>query len=101
MDYIAQTHMAAFHFDSKNPPAKAKEIMGNRISLVGNINNPVTLFTRGPAEVRREVYLNLDAGVELIGPECAIPLQTSIENLKEMPRAVEVWHRERGTALQG
>ena len=75
MDYIAQTGMAAFHYDSKNPPAKAKEIMGNRISLVGNINNPVTLFAGGPAEVRKEVNLNLDAGVELIGPECAIPLR--------------------------
>jgi [methyl-Co(III) methanol-specific corrinoid protein]:coenzyme M methyltransferase len=99
MDYIAQTGMAAFHYDSKNPPAKAKEIMGNRISLVGNINNPVTLFAGGPAEVRKEVNLNLDAGVELIGPECAIPLRTSLENLKEIPRAVEDWYRERGTAL--
>jgi [methyl-Co(III) methanol-specific corrinoid protein]:coenzyme M methyltransferase len=99
MDYIAQTGMAAFHFDSKNPPAKAREIVRNRISLVGNINNPVTLFTGGPAQVRKEVNLNLDAGVEVIAPECAIPLETSLENLKEIPRAVRDWYRERGTAL--
>jgi [methyl-Co(III) methanol-specific corrinoid protein]:coenzyme M methyltransferase len=74
-------------------------MMGNRMALVGSINNPVTLSARGPAEVRKEVYLNLAAGVELIGPECAIPLQTSLENLKEIPRAVEDWYRERGIAL--
>ena len=36
----------------------------------------------------------LEAGVQLIGPECAIPLQTSIENLKEINRTVREWHRD-------
>jgi len=31
--------------------------------------------------------------VPLIGPECAIPLRTPIQNLKEIPRAVRDWHR--------
>ena len=94
MEYIAQTGMAAFHYDSKNNPAEAMGVMKNRTALVGNINNPETLFSRGPEEVRREVYKNLDAGVQLVGPECAIPLQTSLENLKEIPKAVRDWHKE-------
>jgi MtaA/CmuA family methyltransferase len=92
MEYIAQTGMAAFHFDSKNTPMESMEIVKERIALVGNINNPETLFSKGPEVVREEVYRNLDAGVQLVGPECAIPLQTSIENLKEIPRAVRDWH---------
>jgi [methyl-Co(III) methanol-specific corrinoid protein]:coenzyme M methyltransferase len=94
MGYIAETGMAAFHYDSKNQPAEAMEAVHEQISLVGNINNPETLFSKGPEEVRREVYKNLDAGVPLVGPECAIPLQTAIENLKEIPKAVRDWHRE-------
>jgi [methyl-Co(III) methanol-specific corrinoid protein]:coenzyme M methyltransferase len=94
MEHIAQTGMAAFHYDSKNAPAESMEIVKNRIALVGNINNPETLFSKGPEEVRREVYRNLEAGVQLVGPECAIPLQTTIENLQEIPRAVRDWHRE-------
>jgi len=70
-------------------------VIKNRIALVGNINNPETLFARGPEEVRAEVYKNLDSGVQLIGPECAIPLQTSIGNLKEIPQAVRDWHKEK------
>ena len=92
MEYIAQTGMAAFHFDSKNTPKESMDIVKERIALVGNINNPETLFSKGPEAVREEVYRNLDAGVQLVGPECAIPLQTSIENLKEIPRAVRDWH---------
>jgi MtaA/CmuA family methyltransferase len=92
MEYIAQTGMAAFHFDSKNTPQESMDVVKERISLVGNINNPETLFSKGPDVVREEVYRNLEAGVQLVGPECAIPLQTSIENLKEINRAVRDWH---------
>jgi len=93
MDYISQTGMAAFHFDSKNDPNRSMDICDQRISLIGNINNPVTLYTQGPEQVNEEVFANLDAGVQLIGPECAIPLQTSIENLKQFPIAVRQWHK--------
>ena len=98
MEYIAQTGFAAFHYDSKNDPAESMAIMKNRISLVGNINNPETLYAKGPEEVRQQVWKNLDAGVQLVGPECAIPLQTTIENLKEIPRAVRKWHRQHASA---
>lgn len=91
MEYIAQTGMAAFHYDSKNDPDESMDIVKERISLVGNINNPETLFAKGPDEVRAEVWRNLDAGVQLVGPECAIPLQTSIENLKAIPEALRSW----------
>ncbi len=94
MEYIAQTGFAAFHYDSKNQPDESMDVMKERISLVGNINNPETLFARGPDKVREEVYKNLDVGVQLVGPECAIPLQTSIENLKEIPRALCDWHKD-------
>ncbi len=92
MGYIAETGMAAFHYDSKNEPGESMEAVGGRISLVGNVNNPETLFARGPEEVEAEVRKNLAAGVQLVGPECAIPLQTSIENLRAIPKAVLDWH---------
>jgi MtaA/CmuA family methyltransferase len=92
MGYIAETGMAAFHYDSKNDPAESMEVVDGRISLVGNVNNPETLFARGPEEVREEVRKNLEAGVQMIGPECAIPLQTPIENLLAIRDAVLEWH---------
>ena len=94
MEYISQTGMAAFHYDSKNNPCNSMDICNHRISLVGNINNPQTLYSKGPEEVHAEVKENLEAGVQLVGPECAIPLQTSIENLKAIPAAVREWHKE-------
>lgn len=91
MDYIAQTGMASFHFDSKNDPQKAMDTVAGRIGLVGNINNPQTLYAQGPESVREEVYRCLEAGVQMIAPECAVPLATKLENLMEIPRAVRQW----------
>ena len=94
MSYIAETGFAAFHYDSKNDPAESMGVVGDRIALVGNVNNPETLFARGPEEVQAEVRKNLDAGIKLIGPECAIPLQTPLENLKAIPAAIADWTRQ-------
>ena len=97
MPFIAETGMAAFHYDSKNKPPESMEAVADGIALVGNINNPETLFARGPEEVRAEVVANLEAGVQMVAPECAVPLQTPIENLLEIPRAVRDWHVAGGT----
>ena len=95
MAYIAETGFAAFHFDSKNDPAESIGVVGDRVALVGNVNNPETLFACGPADVQAEVRKNLDAGIKLVGPECAIPLQTPLENLKAIPAEVADWTRQR------
>ena len=96
MGYIAETGMASFHFDSKNDPQRAMDIVDGRIGLVGNINNPETLYARGPEEVRQEVFRCLDAGVNMIAPECAVPLATKLENLVEIPKAVVEWTKQNG-----
>ena len=94
MNFIAQTGMAAFHYDSKNSPDESMEVVSDRIALVGNINNPETLYSKGPEEVMAEVRKNLNAHVRLVGPECAIPLQTPLENLKAIPEAIRQWQSE-------
>ena len=102
MEYIAQTGMAAFHFDSKNDAQEAMDIVDGRIRMVGNINSPVTLYARGPEEVRQEVFRALDAGVNIIAPEGAAPLATKLENLLEIPRAVGEWAKlQEGVAAFG
>jgi len=91
MDYIAQTGMAAFHFDSKNGAREASDIMQGRTRLVGNINSPVTLYAGTPDEVKREAFEALDGGVQIIAPEGAVPISTKLENILAIPEAVPEW----------
>jgi [methyl-Co(III) methanol-specific corrinoid protein]:coenzyme M methyltransferase len=82
LHYIAQAGFDCFHFDSKVDAVEAKKIVGNKISLMGNINNPETLLYKSPEDVKRESLYAAEAGVEILAPECAIPTRVKNENLK-------------------
>ena len=54
--FIADTGMHAFHFDSKNSPQEAMDAVSDKIALVGNINNPETLYSKDTEDVKKEVF---------------------------------------------
>ncbi len=82
IEYFRETPFAMYHFESANAPEKMVEGAEGKIRLAGNINNPQILMQKGPEEVRQEVQRAIDAGVDIIAPECAVPLQTPVRNLK-------------------
>ncbi|SMB99062.1 [methyl-Co(III) methanol-specific corrinoid protein]:coenzyme M methyltransferase [Thermanaeromonas toyohensis ToBE] len=88
LEYVVLAGFSGFHFDSKVNPRRAHEIVAGRISLIGNVNNPVTLLEGTPEDVRREVFAICEAGIEIIAPECAVPLRTPNTNLKAIVEAV-------------
>ena len=89
IEYICQTKVASFHFESKVDACKASLINNGRIKLIGNINNPSTLLFKKPEDVKKEVEYAINCGVDIIGPECAVPLRTPLDNLKEISAAVK------------
>ena len=88
LDYICTTGLTAFHFESKVDACEATRVNNNRIILIGNINDPSTLLFGRPEDVRKEVEYAIRCGVDIIGPECAVPLLTPIANLKEITKVV-------------
>jgi [methyl-Co(III) methanol-specific corrinoid protein]:coenzyme M methyltransferase len=89
MDHICQAGFDCFHFDSKVDARDAVTVMDGRMSLMGNVNNPETLLHGSPAQVAERTRYAMAAGVNVIGPECAIPLRTPLANLKAIARAVQ------------
>lgn len=82
--YIVQTGFDCFHFDSKVDAREAvKEAAGN-ISLMGNINNPEVMLKGNTKTVAERTRYAIEAGVQIVGPECAIPIKTPTENLVEI-----------------
>ena len=86
--YIAQAGFAAFHFDSKVDAREAVRAAG-RMPLVGNVNNPEALLRGTPELVEAQARYAVEAGVRVVGPECAVPLRTPLENLRAIRRATE------------
>jgi [methyl-Co(III) methanol-specific corrinoid protein]:coenzyme M methyltransferase len=63
--------------------------VAGRCALVGNVNNPKTLFRGSLEMVREEVRKACDANVGLIGAECAVPLVSQTKLLMEIPKATK------------
>ena len=88
IDMFADAGFDAYHFEWQLDAKEAVERVGDRISLVGNIDNANVLFMGTPEDVYKQARYAIESGVNIIGPECAIPLKTPIENLKAISEAV-------------
>ena len=88
LEMFAEAGFDAYHFEWQVDARMAVEKVGHRMSLVGNVNNPQVLYQGTPEDVHKQVRYAIEAGVNIIGPECAIPLSTPLENLKAIVSAV-------------
>jgi MtaA/CmuA family methyltransferase len=82
LEYFSEAGFDAYHFEWQVDAKAAVELVAGRMVLIGNVNNPQTLLQGSPEDVHKQVRYAIDSGVDIIGPECAIPLTTPIENLK-------------------
>lgn len=91
---IAEAGFSAFHFESRVDARAAVQAAAGRMALVGNVNNPELLLNGTPEAVQEAARYALEAGVRVVGPECAVPPQTPVENLRAIVTAAEAWGRE-------
>ena len=57
------------------------------MALIGNINNTETLYLGKMEQIDTEVAAALDAGVAVIAPECAVPLNMNSRALRRIAEA--------------
>ena len=88
LELFAEAGFDAYHFEWQMDAKKVVEKVGNRMSLVGCINNAQVLYQGTPDDAYKQARYAVEAGVNIIGPECAIPLATPLENLKAIVSAV-------------
>jgi [methyl-Co(III) methanol-specific corrinoid protein]:coenzyme M methyltransferase len=88
LGHICESGFDCFHFESRVDAQTAVNLVGGRISLMGNVNNPEVLLHGSPAQATVQARYARDAGVQVVGPECAIPLSTPTANLKAIATAL-------------
>ena len=87
LELFADSGVDAYHFEWQVDAKAAVERIGSRVSLAGNVNNPKALLQGTPEDVYNQARYAIDAGVDIIGPECAIPLATPLANLQAIAAA--------------
>lgn len=97
MPYFVEAGFDAYHFESKNDARQAVSTVAGRMSLAGNINNPDLIYVRGEESVRaikEKTKYAIEAGVNIVGPECAIPATAPNENVRAIVEARDEWWAE-------
>lgn len=92
--YITKAGFTAFHFDSRNSLEDLLQTAKNRIILIGGLNNPQLLLHGTPSDIKQSVFRLIQMGVNLVSPECAVPIRTPNKNLMEIVKAVKSFNRQ-------
>lgn len=82
LQYFAETGIDCYHFESQVKIQDAVDAATGKITLMGNVNNPEILLKGTPQQVAEACYDAIEGGVQILAPECAVPLTTPLENLK-------------------
>jgi len=80
--FIRETGVACLHFDSRVPTRLARELAGDRLRLMGGTSNFSVIREGTPEVIAADVAEKLACRIEILGPECAVPLDAPWRNLK-------------------
>ena len=86
--HINETGVACFHFDSKVPARTARDLAADHLSLMGGTSNFDIIKGGTPDTIRADVADKAACGIDIIGPECAVPLDAPFENMRILTDAV-------------
>jgi [methyl-Co(III) methanol-specific corrinoid protein]:coenzyme M methyltransferase len=89
LDIFAEEGYDGYHYEWQVDTKEAVRIVNGRMALVGNISNIKALLQGTPDDVYQQARYSIENGVDVLAPECAVPLQTPIENLKAIVTAAE------------
>jgi [methyl-Co(III) methanol-specific corrinoid protein]:coenzyme M methyltransferase len=87
---FAGVGLRGFHYDTVVPAAVARAAAGDDFTLMGGVSNIHGLLLGDAERIRADVRNAVAAGIDIIGPECAIPLTTSLNSLALIRETLEI-----------
>lgn len=87
--YFSQAGFDCYHFESQVRLEDAVAAAAGKMTLMGNLNNPQLLLNSTPEQVAQASRRVIQSGVQILAPECAVPLTTPLENLRTLVEVAE------------
>jgi MtaA/CmuA family methyltransferase len=85
---LVKTGAKSIGVDQKVDLRKAKEGIGQMISIVGNIS-PVDIMIKNPDELKQIVRDVIESGVDVVAPGCGLLAQTPTANIIALTKTVK------------
>ena len=89
IQHIRRSGLPCFHFDSKVPAATARALAGDKLALMGGTSNYRVVRLGTPETIAADAAEKLAAGIDILGPECAVPLDAPWRNLQLLALAAK------------
>lgn len=85
---LTQIGLTCFNFDWSIKPKVMKTFSEDKFRIMGNINT-TTLLKGSPEEIERQTIENLEAGVDIISPGCAVSPECPNRNFQVIAKTIE------------
>jgi [methyl-Co(III) methanol-specific corrinoid protein]:coenzyme M methyltransferase len=92
---LSECGFEAISIEEKASIKAAKEAIGGRARLIGNVSPSRTLLFGTPDAVKAEAKRCLSAGVDILAPGCGIAPRTPLANIRALVEARDEWYKEK------
>jgi len=92
---LSECGFEAISIEEKVNIKAAKEAIGGRARLIGNVSPSRTLLFGTPEDVKAEAKQCLFDGVDILAPGCGIAPRTPLANIKALVEARDEWYEEK------
>ncbi|KKG09873.1 methylcobamide:CoM methyltransferase [Methanosarcina sp. 2.H.T.1A.6] len=92
---LSECGFEAISIEEKASIKAAKEAIGGRARLIGNVSPSRTMLFGTPADVKAEAKQCLSAGVDILAPGCGIAPRTPLANIRALVEARDEWYEEK------
>jgi len=92
---LSECGFEAISIEEKASIKAAKEALGGRARLIGNVSPSKTLLFGTPDAVKAEAKQCLSADVDILAPGCGIAPRTPLANMRALVEARNEWYEEK------
>ena len=92
---LSECGFEAISIEEKVSVKAAKEAIGDRARLIGNVSPSGTMLFGTPDVVKAEAKECLSAGVDILAPGCGIAPRTPLANIRALVEARDEWYEEK------
>jgi len=86
---MAETGVDSISISDKVDAKQAKQLVGEKTKVTGNISTTVTLALKEPNDVQEECRIAIDAGVDILAPSCGLAPMTPNKNIRALVEAAK------------
>ena len=94
LDMMADCKFEGLSIEEKVADVRAaKDTVGDRVTLLGNVSSPFSLLSGTPEKVKEDVRKALEGGIDVVAPGCGIAPNTPLDNVKALVEGRDEYYK--------